>query len=176
MINALKYTENLEEVGFSSDQAKEVVKSWIELMDSKFATKSDLKDLEYSLRELILINQAEIRTLDTNFRSLLDSKESSILAKINRGDHSLHTSMKEIENSLRSEMKEMENSLRSEMKAMENSLRSEMKEMENSLRSEMKEMENSLRSEMKAMEYRLTIKLGSLMAMGLGLIAILIKF
>ncbi len=44
MIHALRYTEELEKVGFSTEQAKKSVQIWMELMDQNFATKADFKE------------------------------------------------------------------------------------------------------------------------------------
>ena len=60
MIHFLRYTEELEKVGFSTEQAKKSVQIWMDLMDQNFATKSDfreyylmtkndMKDLEHRL-------------------------------------------------------------------------------------------------------------------------------
>ena len=60
MIHVLRYTEELERVGFSTEQAKKSVQLWMDLMDQNFATKADyreyylmtkndLKDLEHRL-------------------------------------------------------------------------------------------------------------------------------
>ena len=44
MIQVLWYTEELEKVGFSAQQAKTAVQLWMDLMDQNFATKSDFKE------------------------------------------------------------------------------------------------------------------------------------
>jgi hypothetical protein len=49
MFNALKYSEELERAGFSRLQAEASVRILIEVMNNNFATKADLKELEYKL-------------------------------------------------------------------------------------------------------------------------------
>ncbi|GAB4421619.1 MAG: hypothetical protein OHK0056_32530 [Bacteriovoracaceae bacterium] len=49
MFNALKYTEILEKVGFSREQAETSVKVLIEVMDDNFATKHDLKEFQFAM-------------------------------------------------------------------------------------------------------------------------------
>ena len=49
MFNALKYTEDLERAGFTSEQAKASLKILIEVMNDSFATKSDLELSKTSL-------------------------------------------------------------------------------------------------------------------------------
>ncbi len=58
-----------------------------------------------------------------------------------------------------------------DMKASEHSLRTEMNALENSLRTEIKAVETSVRE----LEYKLTIKLGTLMAFAIGITATLVK-
>lgn len=53
MINALKYVEELEQTGFTSEQAKTTVTTWIELMNDNLATKDDLKELEIKVSNRI---------------------------------------------------------------------------------------------------------------------------
>jgi hypothetical protein len=50
VFNALKYTQELEQAGFSREQAETSVKVLIEVMNDNFATKSDLKMEIDSLR------------------------------------------------------------------------------------------------------------------------------
>jgi len=40
----MRYTEELEKVGFSTEQAKKSVQIWMDLMDQNFATKADYKE------------------------------------------------------------------------------------------------------------------------------------
>ena len=44
MIQVLRYTEELEKVGFFTEQAKKSVQIWMDLMDQNFATKADFKE------------------------------------------------------------------------------------------------------------------------------------
>ncbi|PIP93261.1 MAG: hypothetical protein COW00_12040 [Bdellovibrio sp. CG12_big_fil_rev_8_21_14_0_65_39_13] len=50
MLNALRYTRVLENAGFTEEQAKAAVDCWMEFMSAEFATKGDLKELEYTMR------------------------------------------------------------------------------------------------------------------------------
>ncbi|WP_394753883.1 DUF1640 domain-containing protein [Crenothrix sp.] len=51
----------------------------------------------------------------------------------------------------------------------------DLKELELSLKAEIKEMELSLKAEMQAMEYRMTIKLGGMMAASVVIVAALVR-
>lgn len=46
MFNALKYTQELEGVGFTREQAEKSVKILMEIMQENLATKQDIKELE----------------------------------------------------------------------------------------------------------------------------------
>ena len=54
MIQALRYTEDLESVGFSHKQAKMSVQIWMDLMDQNFATKADFKEHYFMSRNDLL--------------------------------------------------------------------------------------------------------------------------
>jgi hypothetical protein len=95
--NALKYTQRLEETGFTRDQAEQLVKTVMETMDDTFATKADLKEQVFMLR-------SDMREMGIEIRS----------------------EMKEMGNEIRSEMKEMETSIRSDMQKMETRLSSDI--------------------------------------------------
>ncbi len=107
MINALRFTEELEKAGFTAEQAKKSVDTWMSLMNDNFATKSDL-------RELQLINKSEFKDVRTDIR------ESSAV---------LRAEIKEVETVLRSEIREVETSLKTEIKEVETSLRKEISDV-----------------------------------------------
>ncbi len=54
-------------------------------------------------------------------------------------------------------------------------LKRDIKELETGLKRDMKEMETGLKRDMKEMEMRLLIRLGALLAFGIGAVATLIK-
>ena len=59
--NALKYTQRLEDAGFTREQAQETVKTVIETVDDNFATKFDLKETEYALKGDIQAVRTELK-------------------------------------------------------------------------------------------------------------------
>lgn len=79
--------------------------------------------------------------------------------------------IKEVERTI----KEVEADLRRTIKELEVNLRRDMKELEAGLRRDMKELEAGLRRDFKDLEYRLVIKLGSLLLVGITAIATLVK-
>lgn len=72
MVNALKYTKELEKAGFTHEQAETSVQVLFEVMDDNFATKADIKALELTTKadfnalELAMKAdlKAEVRTLE----------------------------------------------------------------------------------------------------------------
>ena len=82
---------------------------------------------------------------------------------------------KEDTSALQGNIKESEISLRRDMKEMETSLKRDMKESETSLKRDIKELETSLKRDMKELEMRLTIRLGTMMAISIAIVATLVK-
>ena len=57
MINAIKYTAELEKAGFTPEQAKKSVDTWMTLINNNFSTKSDF-------REFYFANKSDLRELE----------------------------------------------------------------------------------------------------------------
>lgn len=89
MINALRFTEELEKAGFTAEQAKKSVDTWMSLMNDNFATKSDL-------RELQLINKSEFKDVRTDIRE----SSSSLKAEIKDFKTSLSLEIRDVEKAL----------------------------------------------------------------------------
>lgn len=71
MINALRFVEELENAGFTPEQAKKSVDTWMSLMNDNFATKSDF-------REFQLVSKAELREVQTELRNEIREVEKLI--------------------------------------------------------------------------------------------------
>ncbi|MCP4653995.1 MAG: hypothetical protein GY856_01115 [bacterium] len=65
--------------------------------------------------------------------------------------------------------------LKRDIKELETALRRDIKELETALRRDIKELETAVKRDLKELEMRLTIRLGGLLAVGIALIATLIK-
>ncbi len=96
MINALRFTEELEKAGFTAEQAKKSVDTWMTLMNDNFATKSDL-------REFQLINKSEFKDVRTEIRESC----AELRAEIREVATELRAEIKEVETSLRTEINEV---------------------------------------------------------------------
>ena len=84
----------------------------------------------------------------------------------------LRSDMEKMEMTLRGEIE----ALRSDMEKMETRLRGEIQEVRGeaeSLRRDMDEMETRLRAELRALELRMTIKLGGLLVLAVGLMTMI---
>ena len=76
---------------------------------------------------------------------------------------------------LRRDMKELEVNLRRDMKELEINLKRDITELETSLRRDTEGLRTELKRDMKDLEYRMTIKLGTLMVVAVGVMAALVK-
>ncbi|RLA61369.1 MAG: hypothetical protein DRQ88_06610 [Epsilonproteobacteria bacterium] len=132
MINALVYTEELEQKGFSAEQAKAAVKIWLELMNSEFATKSDLN--------------SGFTKMSAEFKADISEVKAELKADV------------------------------SEVKAEFKADISEVKLDISEVKAELKSVEFKLEKKIDGLESKLIIKLGSLMVIGIGVIATMIKF
>lgn len=67
----------------------------------------------------------------------------------------------------KSDLRDVEHALKADV-AM---VRSELKEVEQSLRGDLRDVEHALKAELKSLELRMTMRLGGIMAVGIGIIA-----
>ena len=89
MINALKYTEELEKAGFTPEQAKKSVDTWMTLINNNFATKSDFREFQFAnksdLRELEIKLEGQIKSVEIKLEGQirdLDAKIEQTSSKI----------------------------------------------------------------------------------------------
>lgn len=85
MINAIRLTEELERVGFTPEQAKKSVDTWMSLINENFATKSDLREFQLvsksDLREVQINLQSEIKDLRTDLEGQIKELRNEMNAK-----------------------------------------------------------------------------------------------
>jgi len=82
MINALKYTKDLETVSFSRPQAEKVVNVLWEVMDQNFATKDDLLILKSEMRTEFAEFREEVKVDMANLRTDMKKMENSLILKL----------------------------------------------------------------------------------------------
>lgn len=83
MIHALRYTEELEKVGFTTEQAKKSVQVWMELMDRNFATKADFK-------EQYFMTKADQMELRHEFKTQVDELRYDVKNRIDELRHDVN--------------------------------------------------------------------------------------
>lgn len=107
--DTLRTAKRLKEAGFTESQAERLVEIYEEILESNLATKTDLQNVEKSIKEL------------------------------------------------------------------EVGLKRDMKEFEGGFKRDMKELDSGLKRDMKELEMRMTIKLGSIMVIGISVVVALMK-
>ena len=179
-----------QEAGFSEDQARVLVDTFAQCVDESLATKRHVKATEEVLRREMQRLEASLRgdlaSLRGDLASLrgdLEQTEASLRAEITgvRGDlEQTEASLRAEITGVRGDLEKTEASLRAEITGVrgdlektEAALRGDMEQMEKSLRKDMQRMEESLRSDMRALEHRMTIKLGGIVSLALGILVAL---
>jgi hypothetical protein len=89
MIHALRYTEELEKVGFSTEQAKKSVQIWMDLMDQNFATKADFKEHYFMTRNDMMDLRSEFKTRCDEIETKFDKRCDAIEAKFDKLEYKL---------------------------------------------------------------------------------------
>ena len=157
MIQVLKYTEELEKVGFTTDQAKKSVQLWMDLMDQNLATIHDF-------REHYLMTKNDLKDVQNDIKNLKAELQNEI--------KSVRIEMKDLKTELQTEIK----AVRIEIKDLKTELQTEIKDLKTELQTEIKDLKSEFHSEMKDLEHRLTIRLGIMLASGIGIISAVISF
>lgn len=141
-----------QEAGFSEDQARVLVDTFAQCVDESLATKRHVKETEEALRR-------EMQQLEASLRGDMASL---------RGDMaSLRGDLEQTEASLRGDLEQTEASLRREITA----LRADLEKT--ALGDDLEKTEKSLRADMRALEQRMTIKLGGIVGLALGILVAL---
>ena len=104
MINSLKYTQNLEAVGFTRSQAETAVTMVSETMQNFTATKADLKEMEFALRTDMQATHAELRQEIQEFRSELKQEIQEVRSELKQEIQEVRTDIQDV----RHEMKQLE--------------------------------------------------------------------
>ena len=100
MIHVLRYTEELEKVGFSTEQAKKSVQLWMDLMDQNFATKADFKEHYFMTKTDLKDVQNEMKDLKTELQSEIKDLKTELQSEIKDLKSEIKTDMKDLEHRL----------------------------------------------------------------------------
>lgn len=119
MFNAIKYSKELEEAGFTRAQAEVTIGVFYQFMNYNFATKDDYKSAQQSLHmdiadldnkvseqieQLDIKFTEQIRQLDTKFTDQIQQLDTKFTNKFNELDAKFSTEFIKV----RSEIKELE--------------------------------------------------------------------
>ena len=89
MIHVLRYTEELEKVGFTNEQAKKSVQLWMDLMDQNFATKADFKEHYFMTKTDLSEVRSEMKEFKTEIQSEMKELRTEFKADIKAVEHTL---------------------------------------------------------------------------------------
>jgi dsDNA-specific endonuclease/ATPase MutS2 len=115
MINSLKYTQNLEAVGFTRSQAETAVTMVSETMQNFTATKADLKEMEFALRTDMQATHAELRQELQEFRSELKQEIQEVRSELKQEIQEVRSELKQEIQEVRTDIQDV----RHEMKQLE---------------------------------------------------------
>jgi ElaB/YqjD/DUF883 family membrane-anchored ribosome-binding protein len=86
MINAIRLTEELEKAGFTPEQAKKSVDTWMSLINDNFATKSDFREFQLvnksDLRELQVTQENQIKQIRTDLEGQIKDLRTDLEGQI----------------------------------------------------------------------------------------------
>ena len=134
------------------------------------------------LREEAGFDESQARVLvDTLAEGLSESLATKV--DLEKTETSLRSDLEKVEASVRSDLEKTETALRSDLERVETSVRSDLEKTETALRGEIAELrsdlekvEKGLRGEMRELEQRMTIRLGGMMVVAVGLAAAAVQF
>ena len=89
MIHALRYTEELEKVGFTNEQAKKSVQLWMDLMDQNFATKADFKEHYFMTKTDLKEVQNEMKNLENRLQTEIKDLRTEVKSDMKELEHNL---------------------------------------------------------------------------------------
>lgn len=107
MIQILRYTEELEKVGFTTEQAKKSVQMWMDLMDQNFATKADFKEHYFMTKTDLKDVQSEMKDLKSELQNEMKD---------------LRNELKDFKIEVKSEFKQVRLEVKSDLKNLEHNL------------------------------------------------------
>ncbi len=139
------YIKKLRDAGVTEEQAEIQTEVLVALLDGFLASRRELAEQEISLKR-------DIKALDVK----LETRTQELKRDIKELDVKLETRSKELE---------------AQIKALEVELKRDIKELDSKLETRFKELDIRL----KELETRLLTRLGSLLFIGIGLLATLMK-
>jgi len=179
MFNALKYTEELEKAGFTRAQAETSVKLLVDAMNENLATRSDLSELKFVLRSDLIEFGTQLRAEFKNDSTELRSELKGDLAELRS---ELKNDLAELRSELKGDFAGLRDELKGNLAELQNESKGDLTEVKTDISSlthhvwKLDSRMQSMESSMKTLEYKLTIKLGSMMVIAIGVATTLIRF
>ena len=82
MFNALAYSKELEQAGFSRDQAEATINVFFKFMDYNFATKSDLSDSKNEIKSEMVELRTELKSEIAELRTELKTEIAELRTEL----------------------------------------------------------------------------------------------
>lgn len=120
MFNALAYSKELEQAGFSRDQAEATINVFFKFMEYNFATKTDITGANYDIKSAVTQLRAELKSLSVELHSEIAQLRTEFKTELN-----------ELRIELRAELKREISELRTELKTEISDLRYQISNIEN---------------------------------------------
>ena len=83
--------------------------------------------------------------------------------------------LKKLELATKRDLKELEQATKRDLKELEQATKRGLKELEQATKRDLKELEQAMKRDLKELELRLTLRLGSMMVIAIGVVAALVK-
>ena len=121
MVAQYRYTKNLEELGFTREQAEGQVKVMSEVVDNKGMTREDFLNAQMSHEK--------------NFDLKIDHLKSHVNLEFQNIRNEIHTEFKDVRHEMRTEFKNVRHEMKTEFKDFREEMRTDFKEMNLSINS-----------------------------------------
>jgi len=130
----------------------------------KFAKR--LKEGGFTDQQAEALAQAEAEFIEQNLATKRDVKELEV---------GLTRDIKELEAALRRDLKELEVALKRDIEELRAGVKRDIEELRAGVKRDIEELRADLKRDVKELEYRMTIKLGAMLAVAVGAMATLVK-
>ena len=146
VFDTLEYANRLERAGFSREQAAAQIQALVAVVSDRVATKADLEMHQAATRHELEAFQAAIR-------------------------HDFET----FQVAMRREFEAFQAAMRHEFEAFQASMRGELDELRVATKHDIDELRVATKHALLSLEHRLTVRLGGMLAVSVGLVAALVK-
>ena len=168
MVAQYRYTKNLEELGFTREQAEGQVKVMSEVVDNKGMTREDFLNAQMSHEK--------------NFDLKIDHLKSHVNLEFQNIRNEIHTEFKDVRHEMRTEFKNVRHEMKTEFKNVRHEMKTEFKNVRHEMKTEFKDFREEMRTDFKEMNLSINsilIKLSSLFllfsSIGFTILGFLIK-